>query len=270
MAGVGIADYEVNGGRSTPEAVVREADALREAAREWVADYLRQHPPPPKATPAELLKARTAARDSPALFEAMRTAYPDMLSTHPLTFQFIVKSDRYDSDVFRRYLHTLAGVNWDERSDWLSSQADYAAALYRHERPRADAREVRDYRARALRSLTEDDKDFKEASDYAKEEVKRIEEAAAADRRRRIQQFMLKEKARVLGVSVDSVAAAVGVMRAARQEGVDPLKLGSAMLADDPDARAALQSFAAHAAVKRAAVERAAVERADDEETAAQ
>ena len=224
----------LSGGTGSIGQVVDDADALQRDCRAWTAKHVQDNCPEIDAADvAAVKKARLESRDGPALFEEMRRRYPDLLKTYPLVFRFIVSLDRYDSDVFRRYLQGLQGVDWSKREKWLESQADYATNLYRAERPRAPAREVTDYHRRVLQSLREEDTDFKEAAEYAKEEVDNIKKAENERRRARLLKFALGERAAALNTTPETLSEVIGVVRAAKEAGEDPLKLGGAVFAGD-------------------------------------
>lgn len=157
------------------------------------------------ATPAELaalgdqiyasVKASgVAAADDEGndqLFIELRRRHRDFAHSFPVVLRWMVQARDYDTRAFKAYLKKIKTPYWNSRQDFLESQADYLAILYRTRNPRCGPKRLQKYRLGMLRHLEKEDEEFADAHQQAQEEAARVLKAVILDRRRRLFEFLV-------------------------------------------------------------------------------
>ena len=146
---------------------------------------------------AEVRASGVAADDDAGnarLLAELRKKHRDFATTFPIPLRWMVQARDFAAKPFERYLAKHVKAHYRDRRAFMLAQAEYLVLLYRHRHPRAPGGEVTRYREAITKSLEEDDRVFMEAQDEVAEELKRLDAAVDADRRRRLYEFLLRRK----------------------------------------------------------------------------
>ena len=131
------------------------------------------------------------------LFKAMRARHHNFAMTFPMVLRWAVQMREYSQKIARRYFVKVAKVGgvWPERKDFLESQVDYLVMLYKHRNPRASVGQLQHYRKFYSDQLRQEDKEFDEEVDAAKEEAETIEKNAEKALRERLYLALVRQRA---------------------------------------------------------------------------
>jgi hypothetical protein len=121
-----------------------------------------------------------------ALYERLRKAHPDFAKSFPVPFRWMVQAREFSARAFRTHLKTNIKSLYRDRDEFLGAQADYLVLVYRRRNPRAPPKQVSQYRETVMKALADDNQSFMDARAEAEAEVKRLDAAVDAERRRRL------------------------------------------------------------------------------------
>jgi hypothetical protein len=133
-------------------------------------------------------------RGNDSLLAVLQADFKDFGTTLPLVLRWMVQMRKFSAKALRTYLVKHAAAKLATRREFLELQAEYPVLLYRAEGRRQPS-EVRAYRAAIIESLVAEDAEFLEIQKKAEAELARLAAADDQDRRRRLYDFLLAQKA---------------------------------------------------------------------------
>jgi len=131
-----------------------------------------------------------------ALYQRLHKERSDFSASYPLILKWMVKAREFKEKVFRDYLNKFGRetVHKDRRT-FLEVQGEYLVLLYKDRNPRFGAREVGEYRKAIRKQLEDEDKEFAKKAEEAQELVKELDALADQERRKRMYESLVAQKA---------------------------------------------------------------------------
>jgi hypothetical protein len=120
------------------------------------------------------------------LLRDLQRAHNEFAVSYPVPLRWMVQAREYDPRAFEAFLRQHVKAFYKDRSEFLDAQGEYLTLLFKNRNPQATSRQIRRYRADVQKSLKKEDEAFTDAWREAEAEVRRIDEEADSDRRRRL------------------------------------------------------------------------------------
>lgn len=143
-----------------------------------------------------------------ALLERLQTEHANFCQSFPIVLRWMVQLREFHPKAFEKYLRKHASAELGSREDFLRLQAEYLVLLHREANPRQSEKFIRFYREQLVNQLLAEDKAFVEIQKQVEADFEAQAEATVADRRRRLYEYLLAQKARA-GAPPGGGAAAV-------------------------------------------------------------
>lgn len=164
------------------------------------------------------------------LLKQIQDSHKDFNASFPLALRWTVQTKQYKRAAFVRYINYVKGKEWKNRKDFLRDQGEYLVYLYRELHPKYDNRQVVQYRQAIVAQLIKEDDEFEKIKEEAEKELKRRNEEIDQERRRKLYEFLVRQK-----VVAEQTAAAARSNATSSTDAPGGSKIGNVTVTDITD-----------------------------------
>lgn len=133
-------------------------------------------------------------KDCERLEKRLWVDYKDFADSYPIVIKWMTYSNEYCAESFEYFLKNYAKIMYKDKDDFAECQAEYIVHMFRRKNKRVGNKYIQMYRENVIKHFKEDNKRFKEACDKVEDEVKKLDEEAMEDKRKRLFRYIMAEK----------------------------------------------------------------------------
>lgn len=128
------------------------------------------------------------------LFKKIESEHKNFIVSLPIISKWMIYLDQFSVKALKRFLKANPKLWWPTEDEWISSNINYVADVYKIKNPRMDESRIAQMKIDLTRTLKEETKKFKTITQEVEKEIAKEKKQLTDKKREELRVLLLKKK----------------------------------------------------------------------------